>query len=531
MIFGETRIDEAEGLILAHSLRLPKAMLKKGRVLTADDVRAIKDCAINFVTGARLEDGDMGENEAAQVLAAALSGSGIIAKPAFSGRVILLADQRGLAVIDRDRLDRLNRVDEAVAVATLTPFDIVAPRQIVATIKIIPFGLNRRIIEAAAAVAATGEPLIQVRPFRPLKVAVILSTLPGLRPATLDATAAVTRARVASLGGTVEWEQRCNHDVGALERGVTRMVAAGAEMVLILGASATVDRRDVVPAAILRAGGVIDLFGMPVDPGNLILLAHLGAIPVVNLPGCARSAKLNGVDWVLRRLAAGVTIKPVDIMRMGGGGMLKELPSHEIFAASPREPRIAAVVLAAGASRRMGEDNKLLVEIAGRPMAAHTAETALSAALDPVVVVTGHQADEVEETLPTCDVLAVRNPDYALGMASSIACGLAALPEDVDAAFIMLADMPRINESHLTRLKAAFDPDEGRAICVPVYRQRRGNPVLFAREFFDEIQSLTGDHGARQLLTDYAERVFEVVMEDDSVLADVDTVGDLEQVR
>jgi molybdenum cofactor cytidylyltransferase len=143
--------------------------------------------------------------------------------------------------------------------------------------------------------------------------------------------------------------------------------------------------------------------------------------------------------------------------------------------------------------------------------------------------VTGFQADEVEEVLPACDVRTVRNPDYAGGMAGSLAAGLAALPADVDAAMILLADMPRVDAGHLLRLKAAFDPDEGRAICVPVHKGRRGNPVLLPRALFGEIADLDGDVGARRMLADHAEMVCEVVMEDDAVLADIDTPEDLQR--
>lgn len=522
MKFGEERVDDAEGLILAHSLRLPAAMLKKGRVLTAEDVRALKQARINFVTGARLEEGDVGENEAAGQLAAALAGPGTVANAPFSGRCNLFAAVRGVVVIDRDRLDRLNMVDEAIAVATVVPYGLVASRQLVATVKIIPFGVDHRVIDTCAAFASTGGPLISVRPFQPKRVALILSTLPGLRDSVVDAAAAVTRARVAAVDGTLVAELRCNHDVGSLERALGKALAAGAEMVLVSGASATLDRRDVVPAAIVRAGGSVDHFGMPVDPGNLMLLARIGAVPVVDMPGCARSPKPNGLDWVLARLAAGLAPRPADIMRMGAGGLLKgahPLLQHEVPGAL-REARVAAVILAAGSSQRMGV-NKLLKPVEGRPMVTRAAEAALAAGLSPVVVVTGFEADEVEEALPTCDVQVVRNPRFAEGMGASLARGIAALPEDADAVVVLPADMPRIGPAHLGRLCAAFDPDEGRAICVPVYKGRRGNPLLFGRQFFAELAE-----GSDTALTDHGDLVFEVVMDDDAILTDVDTPED-----
>ncbi|HLO76768.1 MAG TPA: molybdopterin-binding protein, partial [Magnetospirillum sp.] len=352
MNFGEERVDDAVGLILAHSLRLPQAMLKKGRVLTAEDVRLLKAAGINFLTGARLEPGDVGEDEAAGLIARALAGKGVTINTPFTGRCNLFAAQRGLLVYDRERLDRLNLVDEAVTVATAPAFEQVGPRHMVATVKIIPFGVDRRVLDACAAYASTGGPLMSVRPFRPHRAVLISTTLPGLKEQVMTVTAAVTRARMAALGGEIVHELRCPHEIGPIERALGKALSLGADLVLVAGASATVDRRDVVPSAILRAGGRIDHFGMPADPGNLLVLAHLDAVPVVTLPGCARSSKPNGLDWVLARIAADIPIKPADIMRMGAGGLLKQLgarPRDTAWMEPPaRDARIAAVIQADG---------------------------------------------------------------------------------------------------------------------------------------------------------------------------------------
>ncbi len=501
MQFGEVRVDEAEGLILAHSLRLPQAMLKKGRVLGAGDIRALKLAGINFVTGARLEDGDVGEDEAARLLAQALAGDCVATGPAFSGRCNLFSAGRGLLVIDRDRLDRLNLVDEAVAVATALPFSAVTPRQMVATIKIIPFGVDRRVVDACIAYASSGGPLVAVRPFRPRTAALILSTLPGSKESVLASAAAVTRARVEALGGNVVQELRCPHDIGSLERAVARVQA---DMILVIGASATVDRRDVVPAAIQRAGGVIDHFGMPVDPGNLLLLGHIGATAVVNLPGCGRSPKLNGLDWVLGRLAADMPIRAQDIMRMGAGGLLKEPvrpPAIEPHSsAAPADPRVSALVLADGAAADV-----LLEDVDGKARVTRTVESALAAGLSPVVVLTGPEADLVEEALPACDVRLVRIADGE----DSLAAGIGALAEDVDAAVVLPAHRDPVSPEVLAQMVRAFEPDEGRSVVVTVQKARRGGPMLVGREYFDALSHAPDLDG---LMADHAEVVFELVI-------------------
>jgi molybdenum cofactor cytidylyltransferase len=285
----------------------------------------------------------------------------------------------------------------------------------------------------------------------------------------------------------------------------------------------------VLPAGIVAAGGEVLHFGMPVDPGNLLLLARLGGRPVLGLPGCCRSPKLNGFDWVLERLAAGIEVKGSDIMRMGVGGLLTEIPSRpqpreragEAATAGPT--RVAAVVLAAGQSRRMGSENKLLLPIAGKAMVRHVVEAALASRAAPVIVVLGHQQHEVRAALRGLKVRFVTNPDHADGLSTSLKVGLAAVPEEAGGAVVCLGDMPRVSADLIDRLVAAFSPVEGRGIVVPTWDGKRGNPVLWARAFFPEMHGLAGDVGARHLIGQHAGAVVEVDAGDDATLIDIDT--------
>ncbi len=188
--------------------------------------------------------------------------------------------------------------------------------------------------------------------------------------------------------------------------------------------------------------------------------------------------------------------------------------------------RVAALVLAAGQSRRMGAANKLLIEIEGVSMVARVAAAALSSKAETVLVVTGHEADDIGAALAGMNVTLVHNPDYAEGLSSSLAAGLAALPDDIEAAVICLGDMPWTGAAVIDSLIAAFDPARGRAICLPTHRGRRGNPVLWARDFFAEIRSIEGDQGARRLIDEHAELVHEVECDNEGVLRDVDAAKD-----
>ena len=530
MKFGELPLDQAEGAVLAHSIRTKAVSLKKGRVLSRADLDKLGAAGVVQVTAAKLEPGDLGEDAAAQRIAAALGAENFRAGQAFTGRCNLYATARGVLVLDRRRLDALNLIDEALTVATLPEFAVVEPKQMIATIKVIPYAAPEATVARCeqAARAGTG-PLLRVAAFKPKSAALIQTMLPGMKSAVLDNTVAVTRQRMESLGGTLKIETRCAHDAPSLAAEIAAR-KTGAEILLISGASAISDRRDVIPAAIERAGGRVIHLGMPVDPGNLILMGELGGRPVLGLPGCARSPRLNGFDWVLQRLMADVPVAREDIMRMGAGGLLMEIPARPLPRAEidaqkaepPRSPRIAAIVLAAGLARRMGS-NKLLAPIDGVPMIARAVDAALASAARPVVVVTGNEAQRVKDALAGRDVIFAHNPDFAEGLSASVKRGIAALPQDCDGALVCLGDMPRVTAGDLNRLIGAFNPVEGRAICVPVREGKRGNPVLWARRFFAEMQSLAGDVGAKHLIGAHAETVAEVPMDGDGVLIDIDT--------
>jgi molybdenum cofactor cytidylyltransferase len=532
MIFGDTPLDQAEGAILAHSLAAGEGRFKKGRVLSAADVAALRAGGTRSVVAARLEPGDVHEDAAANALATALTGPGLRASAAFTGRSNLIAETAGIVVVDRDRLDALNEIDEPVA-----------PRQMAATIKIIPFAVAGDTLTRCLEVARRGGvPLLRVAAFHPRRVGLVQTSLPGTKASLLDKTKAAVDARLAALDSPPAAERRCAHASAAVAAAIVALRAEGCEIVLVSGASAIVDRRDVVPAAIVEAGGVVDHFGMPVDPGNLLLLGRVGAAKVVGLPGCARSPKVNGFDWVLQRLAAGLSVQPSDLMLMGGGGLLKEIAARPLpraaaveAASTAHAPRIAALVLAAGQSRRMGAENKLLAALEGQPMVAHVVRQVLASGAEPVVVITGHERERVEAALAGLPVATVHNPEYAAGLSTSLRRGLAALPDEVDGVLVCLGDMPRVPAEAIGRLLAAFDPLEGRAICVPTWQGKRGNPVLFARRFMAEIQEIAGDVGARMLIGEYPDLVCEVAMDDmpagAGVLLDVDTPQGLAAVR
>jgi len=530
MKFGPVSPRDALGGTAVHTIRQGPLVLKKGTVVGPAEVAALEAAGIGSLVVARLEPGDVSEDRAAAEIAMAVAGEGVRAERAFTGRCNLFADRPGVLVVDKDAIDRLNRIDEAITFATLSAFKPVVEGEMIATVKIIPFATSEPALKSALELAR--QPLVRVAPYKIKKVGIVSTLLPGLAPKVVGKTLRVTQERLAPAGATIVAERRVPHEKDALAKAVDEVLKAGAELVVVFGASAIADRRDVIPAAVEAVGGRVEHFGMPVDPGNLMMIGQAGGRPVLGAPGCARSPKENGFDWVLMRLLAGLPVSREDITGFGVGGLLMEIVTRP----QPREEhkegrRIAAVILAAGRSTRMGGPNKLLAEIGGRPLVRIAAEEALASQARPVIVVTGHQRDAVEAALQGLDVRTVHNPDFADGLSTSVKTGLAAVPDDADGAIVCLGDMPQVKASLIDRLLAAFDPERGALVVVPVIDGKRGNPVVWSRRFFPELMHLEGDVGARNAIARNAEAVTEVPFADAAALIDVDTPDVLAKVK
>ncbi len=524
MKFGLVAIAEAAGCIAAHSVRADGVIVKKGATITAEDVRRLMAAGLSELVAVRLEPGDIGENEAAQRLAAAVAGPGVVTEAPFTGRVNLFAAAAGVLTLDVAALDAFNAIDEAITIATLPDRKAVVAGEMVATVKIIPYAVSGRQVEEVLGRLGADKP-IAISEYRLKSVAMVSTLLPGLKPSVVEKTLKVMAERIAPAGARIISETRVPHSAGPLARAISEAAAGPAEIVVVFGASAITDRRDVVPQALVEAGGHVEHLGMPVDPGNLLLIGELAGKPVIGAPGCARSPKENGFDWVLQRCLAGIRVGRADVQKMGVGGLLMEIVSRP----QPRAPGhaaaapVAGLVLAAGRSTRMGAHNKLLQPVRGEALVRHAVRAQLASQAGPVFVVTGHQREEVEAALSGLDVRFVHNPDFASGLASSVRAGVDALPSEATGVVVSLGDMPNVTPQVIDRLAEAFaDVPEAQAV-VPTLFGQRGNPVLLSRSLFPAVARLEGDEGARRLLDAAGEGIVEVALDDPATAIDVDT--------
>jgi molybdenum cofactor cytidylyltransferase len=525
MIFGEVAVSQAEGAILAHSVRVAGVSLSKGHVVNAGDCVALAQAGVEAVIAVRMSAGDIGEDAAAELIAKAISPENLTFTRPATGRINLHAAANGLFIADRSRINRFNRIDPAITIATLPDHVSVSAGDMVATIKIIPLGVDGALVRQAAAVMAEGEGLA-VKAFAPRRVALIATELPSLKVSVMDKTRRLLEHRLQPSGSRLAGEIRVPHSAVPLADAL-RKVVGSSELVIVFGASAVTDPNDVIPSAIRAAGGVVDHVGMPVDPGNLLVLGRIGAVPVLGAPGCARSPKENGFDWMLARIFAGENPGRTEITGMGVGGLLAEIQSRprprDLREEAPAEAlEIAALVLAAGRASRMDGRHKLLAEFGGIALVRRTTEAALAAAPSRVVVVTGHRAEEVGASLEGLPVDRVHNPDYALGMSTSLGSGITALGQECAGAVVMLADMPHVSGSDVRRLIDAFKAAGGHAIVRAVSGGKRGNPVVLPRSTFHAVLQLDGDVGARHIVESAGLEVIDVEI-GEAAHVDVDT--------
>jgi molybdenum cofactor cytidylyltransferase len=316
-------IEEAVGHILRHNLSSPdgrKAFAKGHRIALADLSR-LAELGLERLRVAVLEPGDIHEDEAARRLAAAVCGPGVQARPPAASRVNLLADADGVVRVDVAALFEINAID-GLTVATLPSHVLVRTRQRVATIKIIPFAVREEDLACAEAICRERQHVIALSPLRQLDVGVILVGSVAARARIEAGVYPAIESRVVELGSCVLATRYVESEEQLIAEAIGQLRADGAQLLVIAGETSIMDRDDVTPQGIRLAGGRVEHYGAPVEPGNLLLLGYLDALPVLGAPGCVRSRDVNIVDLLLPRLLAGEQITRRDIVELGHGGLL-----------------------------------------------------------------------------------------------------------------------------------------------------------------------------------------------------------------
>jgi molybdenum cofactor cytidylyltransferase len=343
MKFSAVAVNQAVGKILGHNIagKDGRRILSKGKILSEDDIQRLLQLGRQKVYVAELEPGDVEENQAALRIASYLNGENITLSRAAAGRVNLLASTRGILRVDAGQVGRLNQF-EGITLATLPGDRFVRQKQMVGTVKIIPYAVPDSILKRAEASLNGVNQAMKVDPLPSRKVGLILTGSPSTYDRLQVAYESPLRTRVNDCGSELEMVGHIlldeEEDEIALSGLLSQLVTQGYELVILAGETAVMDPGDIVPRAIERAGGKLECVGLPVDPGNMLMLAYLGDVPILGAPGCARSLKTNAIDWVLPRLLLGEYLKRDELMSMGYGGLLEDTYKRPMPRSRQRQP-------------------------------------------------------------------------------------------------------------------------------------------------------------------------------------------------
>lgn len=316
-------IAKAEHGILIHNISdgAGHKRLPKGRRLSRSDIDILRQLGKERVQVGIFEPGDVGENEAALRIARAVAGTNVELSSPSGGRVNLLSAVRGVLELRVDALTRINLV-KGVTLATIPDHAVVDPRKMVATVKTIGLAVPDSSLAQVETLAQQARELIGVRALRPVRVAIILTGTAEARARVENTFVEPIESRVRELGASVLGCEYVEHEPNAGAAALSRALHKGAECVIIAGETSIMDESDVTPTAIRQAGGTIEVYGAPVEPGNLLLLAYAGVVPIVGAPGCVKSRDTNVVDLILPRLFAGEHVSRADVVALANGGLL-----------------------------------------------------------------------------------------------------------------------------------------------------------------------------------------------------------------
>ena len=525
---------ESKGSILAQSYNLSERKLSKGTRVSKAIVELLNKENIKSILCAVPDENDMDEDAAAEAISNAIDRNRIYAEEASTGRVNFRTPALGVVRYNRELIKKINLVDESIAFSIVEHNQLLAKNDLIATLKIIPFFASKIYVERVVALLSKYE-IFKIHRLEEKKVDFIQTYYNWQKRSIFKATSNVTRSRLDALGCLLEKETLIPHDHESLCSEIKSSLDSGAQVLLISGASAITDRSDYIPRAILSVGGEIIQYGLAVDPGNLLLIGQIGSTTVIGMPGCARSPKLNGFDWVLQLLMANIPITKEELADMGAGGLLMEIASRPLPRALSksvykRGKKIMGVILAAGNSTRMGKDNKLLRNVGDASLVRNTAVEMLNSDVDSCSIVLGYQSDKVAEVIKDLNISLILNPLWQEGQASSLKAALNTLDDTYSDLLIMLGDLPGVKSRHINTIieEHLLTNNRRSKITIPSFNGKKGNPVIWGRSFFPDLSNLEGDVGGRALFNHHPAAINLLDMDDPAVVTDTDTPEDFE---
>lgn len=323
MRISTSEIEKAVGGVLIHNIADAQGhkALNKGHRLVEGDLEKLRALGKTHVTVGIFEAGDVSENDAATRIANAVAGENVTQSAVTTGRINFFADVRGVFQLNESVLASINSLD-GVTIATIAANQVVEPKKMVATFKTIGLAISEQVLQEVERLGASPESKIGVRGLRASRVAIILTGSPEARERVEKTYIPPIQGRVQELEGTVVATEYVDHKEAAIAEAVGRAQQMKVDCIILAGETSIMDATDVTPTGIRQAGGTIEVYGAPVEPGNLLLLAYLDRMPIVGAPGCVKSRDINVVDLILPRLLAGEHVRKKDVVALANGGLL-----------------------------------------------------------------------------------------------------------------------------------------------------------------------------------------------------------------
>lgn len=535
MRFGEFSLYDAAGVELTAPVKCNGRLLKAGHILDSSDIADLRAAGLKKVVGAQFAAADIKPETAADIVLKSVCGDFLrYTVPNKDGYSALYADKDGVFVYDTDRLSRFNAHSEQIALAVLSPYTPVYKGQFLGNLRLFGPALHEDVLnEAVTKISGIG-PLLKICAYEFRKIAYIQTqtTMDEVKP--LDELELVQRFGV--YGFDVIYKDLCEHSVERVENAVRNAVDAGAEIVFVQSADAPADRNDIVPKAFTEASADIERMNWPLDAGIALVMANRKDVKMIGF--AAIDFQRPAFDRLLRFLAT-KSLPAAELFPLLAQGSLslermvqhltdEQMQNSVAVGKLSESDKIAVVVLAAGAGRRMPGTNKLLETVGGQTMIEHAVESALMSKAEYVAVVTGYDAQRIERKLSQYDVKIVRNADYSSGVLGSIRLGLSVLPPDVVGAVVLPADMPAFQSKHIDGLIDLFDATAARKpVVMPSYDGVRRNPVLWPRDLFKDVKIIPEDSHWTPALIEHTDYIVEMKMDDDLPLTDINTFGDM----
>jgi molybdenum cofactor synthesis domain-containing protein len=324
-------VYEAEGMVLCHDIteivpdKFKGRAFKKGHVVRKEDIPKLLNIGKEHLYVWELNESCLHENDAATRIATAVAGAGIVLREPAEGKVELIAAHPGLLKINVDALNQINSLDE-IAVASLHSHQVVPCAKILAGCRVIPLVIDAEKICAVEEICRLGAPVFEVKPLKSIRVGVVTTGTEVYLGRIQDQFGPVLRKKIAELGSQVFRQILVPDSMDQIVDAIHELIREGAEMILVSGGM-SVDPDDLTPASIRTAGGRVVAYGAPVLPGSMFMLAYVGEIPILGLPGCVMYHKTTIFDLVLPRILAGEEVTRQDIAYLGHGGLCTECES------------------------------------------------------------------------------------------------------------------------------------------------------------------------------------------------------------